>query len=85
MLYEVITARKLYEKMYELSQNGIFSSCASVAAGGLVITLAKMAISGCLGLEADLSKAPNRITSYNVCYTKLLREIGLFGSLSFIE
>ncbi|MBA2869255.1 AIR synthase-related protein [Methanococcus maripaludis] len=53
------SARRLYEKMYELSQKGIFSSCASVAAGGLVITLAKMAISGCLGLEADLSKAPN--------------------------
>ncbi|UCD04110.1 MAG: phosphoribosylformylglycinamidine synthase subunit PurL [Candidatus Woesearchaeota archaeon] len=52
-------ARELYEKMYELNQKGMFSSCSSVGPGGLIITLAKMAIGGQLGVEVDFSKAPN--------------------------
>ena len=49
-------ARELYEKMY---RKGRFSACASVAQGGLLITLAKMAIAGQLGAEINLTKAPN--------------------------
>ncbi len=52
-------ARKLYETMFQLNKKGMFSACAPVNQGGLLITLAKMAIAGQLGAETDLSKAPN--------------------------
>jgi len=49
-------ARKLYEKMYEMQKKGMFSACASIGKGGLLITLAKMAIAGQLGVKVDVSK-----------------------------
>ncbi|MBW2996209.1 phosphoribosylformylglycinamidine synthase [Candidatus Woesearchaeota archaeon] len=48
-------ARRLYEKVYELHKKGMFSACASVGKGGLLITLARMAIAGQLGVDVDVS------------------------------
>ena len=45
--------------MYKLHKKERFSACASVGPGGLLITLAKMAIAGQLGAEIDIRKAPN--------------------------
>lgn len=56
-------ARKLYKKMYELSNAQILSSCASVASGGILITLSKMAIAGKLGADVDSSLIPNESLS----------------------
>ena len=53
-------ARKLYEKMHNLIKKDIFSSCASVAQGGLLITLAKMSIAGELGADVDFGKVSVR-------------------------
>jgi len=64
-------ARKLYETMYELNKKGILSSCASVNQGGLLITLAKMAIAGQLGAEIDITKAPNLdLPIEKICYSE---------------
>lgn len=52
-------ARKLYEKVHELHQKELLSACASVGQGGLVVALAKMAVAGGLGAEADIGKVPN--------------------------
>ncbi|MBU1201993.1 MAG: phosphoribosylformylglycinamidine synthase [Nanoarchaeota archaeon] len=52
-------ARKLYEKMHFLNKKELFSSCASVGQGGILITLAKMAIAGSLGAKIDVQKIPN--------------------------
>lgn len=51
--------RALYEKMYELNKKDMLSSCAPINQGGLLITLAKMAIAGKLGVDADMSKIAN--------------------------
>jgi phosphoribosylformylglycinamidine synthase len=65
------TARELYEKMYELHKKGILSACASVNQGGLLITLAKMAIAGQLGAEIDIKKAPNlNLPIEKICYSE---------------
>ena len=64
-------ARELYEKMYTLHKRGILSACASVNQGGLLITLAKMAIAGQLGAEIDIMKAPNRnLAIEKICYSE---------------
>ena len=52
-------ARKLYEKMYELHKKGLLSACSSVGAGGIAMTLAKMAIAGQKGASIDISKIPS--------------------------
>ncbi|ABR55081.1 Phosphoribosylformylglycinamidine synthase [Methanococcus vannielii SB] len=56
-------ARKLYERIYELSNNKILSSCASVTLGGILITLSKMAIAGKLGAVIDSAVIPNESLS----------------------
>ncbi|HII29664.1 TPA: phosphoribosylformylglycinamidine synthase, partial [Candidatus Woesearchaeota archaeon] len=56
-------ARKLYEKMYELHKKGLLSACSSVGAGGIAMTLAKMAIAGQKGASIDISKIPNESLS----------------------
>jgi phosphoribosylformylglycinamidine synthase len=64
-------ARELYEKMYKLHKKGILSACASVNQGGLLITLAKMAVAGRLGVEVDIKKAPNKdLVIEKVCYSE---------------
>lgn len=52
-------ARRLYQKIYQLHQSELPSAIASVAQGGLLIALTKMAIAGQLGAEIDLTKIPN--------------------------
>ena len=49
-------ARKLYGRIYKIKE--LLSSCASVEKGGLLTALAKMAIAGQLGVEADFDKVP---------------------------
>ncbi|MBW2981674.1 phosphoribosylformylglycinamidine synthase [Candidatus Woesearchaeota archaeon] len=64
-------ARQLYEKMYKLHKKGILSACASVNQGGLLITLAKMAVAGQLGAEIDIKKAPNQeLPIEKICYSE---------------
>lgn len=50
------SARRLYEKMRELHESKLLSACASVGAGGLGLTLAKMSIAGGLGAQIDLAQ-----------------------------
>ncbi|MBN2457825.1 phosphoribosylformylglycinamidine synthase [Candidatus Woesearchaeota archaeon] len=52
------SARKLYITMHKAIKAGAVSSCASVGPGGLLVWLAKMAISGRLGCAADFKKIP---------------------------
>jgi len=51
-------ARSLYERMHDLIKKGMFSAVASIGAGGFLITLAKMAIAGQLGVEIRANKIP---------------------------
>ncbi|MEE9525802.1 MAG: AIR synthase-related protein [Candidatus Woesearchaeota archaeon] len=48
-------SRRLYELIYELHKKDMFSACAAVGKGGLLIALAKMAIAGAVGAETDMS------------------------------
>lgn len=57
-------ARSVYKKMFELHREGMFSACASVSVGGLLITLAKMSIAGMLGADVDLSTANTEDLSF---------------------
>lgn len=52
-------ARKLYEKVHSLHQEGILSACSSIGYGGLLIAVAKMSIAGQYGANIDVSKIPN--------------------------
>jgi phosphoribosylformylglycinamidine synthase len=64
-------ARGLYENMYILHKKEMFSACASVNHGGLLITLAKMAIAGQLGAEIDITKTPNLdLPMEKLCYSE---------------
>jgi len=56
---DAVSARRLYETIYELNKKGLLSACASVSQGGLLIMLAKMVISGQLGSVIDAKKIPN--------------------------
>ncbi len=56
---DAIKSRILYEKIYELHQKEIFNSCSSVV-NGLLITLAKMAISGMKGINVNLQRVPQQ-------------------------
>lgn len=51
-------ARMLYEKIYNLHQRNIFSSCYSVEKAGLGIGFAKSCIAGKLGAKIDIEKIP---------------------------
>lgn len=64
-------ARKLYQKIYELNQKNILNSCYSIANGGIIIGLAKKAISGKLGAEINLNNF-NEIKNNILSKEKLL-------------
>jgi phosphoribosylformylglycinamidine synthase subunit PurSL len=64
-------ARKLYQKIYELNQKNILNSCYSIVNGGIIIGLAKKAISGKLGAEINLNNF-NEIKNKNLSKEKLL-------------
>ena len=70
MLYEVITdfeaAIELFERDFELSP---FDPNAAIGLGEML----QAATGGYLKATPHRVKSPPRITSYNVCYTKLLR------------
>ncbi|MBD3303820.1 phosphoribosylformylglycinamidine synthase [Candidatus Woesearchaeota archaeon] len=52
-------SRELYERMYELHQKGLLSSCAAVGWGGFLIALAKMSVAGLLGADVEIKRIPN--------------------------
>jgi phosphoribosylformylglycinamidine synthase subunit PurSL len=54
---------KLYQAIYNTIQNRLLASSISVGKGGLAMALAKTAIGGQLGLEADLKNLPGKFTS----------------------
>ncbi|MCL4387118.1 MAG: AIR synthase-related protein [Patescibacteria group bacterium] len=49
-------AKKIYENFYQAVQKRLIASAISVVSGGLGVALAKTAIAGGFGIEADLSK-----------------------------
>jgi len=53
---DALLARKLYENMHELNKKNMFSACASIEKGGLLVALAKMAIAGRMGVEVEVEK-----------------------------
>ena len=68
---DAIKSRELYEKMYELNQKSLLSSCAAIGWGGFLITLAKMSVAGLLGAEVDTSKVPNEnISPEKILYSE---------------
>jgi len=68
---DAVKSRQLYEKMYELNQKSLLSSCAAIGWGGFLITLAKMSIAGLLGTEVDISKIPNEgISPEKILYSE---------------
>ena len=54
-------AMDTYRKLHGAMKKGLISSCHDVSDGGLAVALAETAFAGCLGLEADLGKAPNAV------------------------
>ena len=73
MLYEVITGSEDLEALAELADVDFPRLAVSVTTGEGLDRIAEFLFDH-LGIVRVYTKLPgNRITSYNVCYTKLLR------------
>jgi len=54
-------AMKIYRAVCEATSNGLLASCESISAGGLGVSLARVAIAGQLGMDLDIGKIAGEI------------------------